>query len=105
MKEEAKWEYPDPEQIKEQKKQTVYSFGEYFEYDESEIKSEIKQEGIKYPCNQCDYKATQQSHLQQHIKSKHEGIKYPCILCDYQATQKGDLQRHIQSKHEQYRDQ
>ena len=37
-----------------------------------------KHEGIKYPCNQCDYQATKQGSLQTHIQSKHEGIKYPC---------------------------
>ena len=29
---------------------------------------------------------TQQVHLQMHIQSKNEGIKYPCSQCDYQAT-------------------
>ena len=52
-------------------------------------------EGVKYPCNQCDQKFTQQSSLQTHIQSKHEGIKYPCNQCDYQATTRGHLQTHI----------
>ena len=56
-------------------------------------------EGIKYPCNHCDYQATQQTHLQKHIQSVHEGIRYPCNQCDYQATQQCHLQRHIAAKH------
>ena len=57
-------------------------------------------EGMKYPCYQCDFQATQQGHLQTHIQNKHEGIKYPCIECDYQATQKDSLHRHIKTQHE-----
>ena len=57
-------------------------------------------EGIKYPCNQCDYQATQQGSLKTHIQSKHEGVKYPCNQCDYQFTDKSSLRKHIQSKHE-----
>ena len=57
-------------------------------------------EGIKYPCDQCDYQATEKNGLQKHNKSKHEGINYICDKCNYQATKLGDLRRHIQSKHE-----
>ena len=56
-------------------------------------------EGIKYACNQCDYQAKRQDNLQRHIQSVHEGIKYPCNQCDYQATQLGNLQTHIAAKH------
>ena len=59
-----------------------------------------KHEGVKYPCNQFEYQATQRSNLQIHILAKHEGVKYPCNQCYYQATRQGDLQRHIQSVHE-----
>ena len=58
-----------------------------------------KHEGIKYPCNLCDYQASYQSHLTTHIQSKHEGIKYPCNQCDYQSTQQSNLQTHIKRKH------
>ena len=58
-----------------------------------------KHEGVKYPCNQCDYQATTRGHLQTHIQSKHEGIRYPCNQCDYQATQQSSLQSHISAKH------
>ena len=61
-----------------------------------------KHEGIKYPCNQCDYQATQQRLLQTHIQSVHEGIKYPCNQCDHQATQKSDLKRHKKTRHSQF---
>merc|ERR1719342_398218 len=52
---------------------------------------------IRYPCQLCDYKATQTCHLQTHIKSKHYGIKYSCQQCDYQSTILNDLQNHIKN--------
>lgn len=39
----------------------------------------------------CDYQATQQFCLKQHMKTKHEGVRYDCNMCDYQATQKSAL--------------
>ena len=43
-------------------------------------------EGVKYPCNQCDYKAKWKSSLLTHMKSKHD-ITSPCDQCDYKAKQ------------------
>ena len=54
---------------------------------------------VKYPCHQCEYKATQQSHLKRHIDSVHEGVKYPCNQSDYKATQQSNLKTHMKSKH------
>ena len=67
-----------------------------------ELTSQIqsKHPDVKYACNQCDYKAKQQSNLKTHIESKHNGVKYACNQCDYQATKQGNLKAHIQSKHE-----
>ena len=59
-----------------------------------------KHGGIKYPCDQCDFKATQKSNLLTHLKSKHEGVKYPCDQCDYKATTKGSFLIHFKSKHQ-----
>jgi hypothetical protein len=42
-----------------------------------------RHEGKKYPCDSCDYQATERGHITTHKQSKHEGKKYPC---DYQAT-------------------
>ena len=35
-------------------------------------------EGIKYNCDQFDYKATQKHKLEIHKESQQEGIKYDC---------------------------
>ena len=44
-----------------------------------------------YPCNQCDYSATQAGNRKMHIKSIHENVKFPCNQCDYNATRVGNL--------------
>ena len=80
-------------------------------------------EGVQYPCDQCDQKASEQQYLTIHIKSVHKGVKYPydqfdcnkaryqshvrqhkmsvhmgikyvCNLCDLKFTAQGNLKRH-----------
>ena len=63
----------------------------------------ISHEGVKFACDQCDYKATWKSHLLTHIKSIHEGLKIHCDQCDYKSTGRPNLLRHIKSKHEGYK--
>jgi len=53
----------------------------------------------KYPCEHCDYVATQGNNLKKHIEAKHLGVTYSCNLCPYQATQKQNLKRHMKLKH------
>ena len=60
-----------------------------------------KSEGIKFPCSQCDYKATKKSHLVRHTKSKHEGVKFTCSYCDYKLTRKSSLLIHVKSQHQE----
>ena len=52
----------------------------------SQTHEQSKHEGEKYPCDLCDYQATDRGNLTRHKQSKHEGKKYPCDSCDYQAT-------------------
>ena len=59
-----------------------------------------KHEGVRYPCNQCEYQATTQGSLKTHKESIHEGVKYSCNKCEFHATQKGDLKRHREAIHE-----
>ena len=65
----------------------------------AEIDIKAKLQGIKYPCNACDYQGNRKEQLQRHIRTKHEGVKYPCNQCDYQAATKYFLLKHIKSKH------
>ena len=45
-------------------------------------------EGIKYPCSQCNHKASSKGDLAQHKMAVYEGVKYPCEQCNHQATYK-----------------
>ena len=42
---------------------------------------------------------TKTGRLKIHIDSVHLGIKYPCDLCEYQATEMGSLNVHIKTVH------
>ena len=59
-----------------------------------------KHDGIRYPCDQCEYTARYISHLKQHVLAKHVGFKYPCDQCEYAATLPSDLKRHKESTHD-----
>ena len=54
------------------------------------LKNHIKEvhEKIKYRCNQCEHKATEQKHLKTHIESVHEEIKHPCNQCEFKPHRK-----------------
>ena len=38
--------------------------------------------------------------LKQHKESKHEGIRYPCNECDYAGPTRAHLKRHKKKQHE-----
>ena len=76
--------------------------------------SEQKQKVLN--CSKCDYQATEEKYLENHLKVIHSGakfqlqlenfqldeeIRYFCSECDYQATQHSYLQNHMQSVHKQ----
>ena len=47
--------------------------------------------GVRYPCDQCEYLATEVRNLKKHIENKHEGVRYPCNQCEYTATDQSNL--------------
>ena len=58
----------------------------------------IHHESVSYQyCDQCEYKT--KANLQRHVQAKHEGVKYPCDECDYRATTRGNLRLHKGAKH------
>ena len=65
-------------------------------------RNQISSEARSTVCPECGAKYSNRSTMLKHYRSKHEGIKYPCNQCDYQATEKGNLQKHIQRKHQLY---
>ena len=54
-------------------------------------------EGIKYPCNNCTYKASYESNLKPHKDRKDRGIEIKCLQCEYRANTNV---KHILIKHE-----
>ena len=58
-----------------------------------------KHEKAEYRCDQCEYVASQISHLKQHKEAIHEGILYKCDDCDFTGSYSG-LWLHKKSKHE-----
>ena len=61
---------------------------------------EAKHEGIRYPCDQCEFAATSMSNLKVHKEAKHEGIRYPCDECEYITAYAAELKKHKKSKHD-----
>ena len=58
---------------------------------------ESKHEGMRYPCDKCEYAATTASNLRKHIESKHAEVRYFCNKCEYAVIQVFTLKR---PKHE-----
>ena len=48
-------------------------------------------------CPQCDVVFAQRQGMLKHVRYKHEGVKYPCSQCDFKATQQSSLKTHIES--------
>ena len=61
---------------------------------------EAKHQGVRYHCDLCEYSAKRPDILKEHKESKHEGIKYPCDQCEYSACRPATLRQHKESKHE-----
>ena len=56
-----------------------------------------KHEGVRYPCDQCEYAAITAGYLRKHNKNKHECVRYPCKQCDYVFTGASNLKKHIET--------
>ena len=63
-------------------------------YEKSEI-------GGLFPCDQCNYEATQRYHLKRHWISKHGVTKINCDFCNKSFSLKESLQGHIKRVHEE----
>ena len=56
--------------------------------------------GVVYPCNKCEFKATQKGNQARHVKVVHMNI-YPvkCDYCEYGCASKHHLEVHVKNKH------
>ena len=59
----------------------------------------MKHEGIKFHCDQCDYKASWKACIKAHSNAEHEGVFYFCDQCDYKASYKRILKTHMKVEH------
>ena len=66
----------------------------------SKITKMRKLEAVRYPCDKCEYNATEENDLKRHFESKHKWVSYPCVKCEYYATSQRYLREHIKNKHE-----
>ena len=62
-------------------------------------KTKVKSKQRLYPCPRCDFKATLNSTLNQHIQSSHNDVTYLCKECDYKTTIEEYLKVHVKSLH------
>ena len=63
---------------------------------------ESKHEGLRWPCNQCDFKAWERCSLNSHIRAihrSHQPLKFKCENCDYETLKKEDLNVHAKKHH------
>ena len=54
-------------------------------------KNDLIYQKVRYPCDQCDYKAKNVGNLKKHVESIHDGVCYTCDQCTYKATKKGHI--------------
>ena len=66
----------------------------------SNLKAHVKQvhEGVKYQCDQCDYKATRHN-LKIHVDNIHLGLRFKCESCEHVSTTRANLKIHNKTKH------
>jgi len=63
-------------------------------------KKNLKNEGVRYSCDQCGFTTTDRTYLKKHKATVHEGVRYPCDQCDRAPfTQVGALNKHKESVH------
>lgn len=53
----------------------------------------------KFPCAQCGNTFISLRTLKRHVQYAHEGVRYPCDGCDYKATTGSHLKRHWKNAH------
>merc|ERR1712096_361323 len=58
-----------------------------------------KHEGVRYACDQCEYKATQKVNLRTHISTVHGKNTFSCIWCYFKGKSKSYVLKHIRRVH------
>ena len=62
-------------------------------------RNQISSDTKTFLCPECQGVFRNRNHMMKHYRSEHEGIRYPCNFCDYRAKRLGHLKDHISAKH------
>ena len=54
---------------------------------------------VGFACPDCGKVFAKKSLLSRHHREEHEGVRYPCNKCNYQAKQRSQLKCHMEGKH------
>ena len=83
------------------KRQCNYCQEQFLRLDSVRRHIQVQHVGVRFGCDQCDYKATDKRRLRDHIHIKHEGVKkYQCNQCQKQFMRPTSVRRHIKLDHE-----
>lgn len=68
---------------------------------EAELKDEarLKESYDAFKCKACGKEFTSYLRRQRHKRSVHDGVRYPCNFCDHKATFRQNLMRHVRTMH------
>ena len=56
-------------------------------------------EGIRYPCDLCEYVGGYKGDLSRHKKIVHDGFIFDCSLCEYKSPKKYHMKEHLLREH------
>ena len=84
-----------PDVVKDEDEQNPDQIVDTNEFDYGTLDTPFKDLKDRNTCDKCDYKASTAQKLKIHADAIHDGVRYPCNFCQYKATQKWSLNRHI----------
>ena len=89
--------------IANEKKITVNSeeFQSIEELDATIIKNMEKSGNGKWICNVCNRQFAKKDHTKEHMETHFDGLKFPCQYCDYFTKTRHCLRDHISKHHKQ----
>ena len=63
--------------------------------------AKFKHDSVQYPCSHCNYRATNTTNLNRHVKGVHTDLIYTCPAqqCEYRTGYSSNLEKHKRSKH------
>merc|ERR1719186_2519268 len=53
----------------------------------------------RFSCEVCEKSFSSSGNLSEHKRRKHDGLKFYCEQCDYKVVRKGLLRKHVNSVH------